>query len=39
MFQLHAIRGIAEGLDKAVVVPLMNQLIAHVKERAQMIGV
>ncbi|MGH8235632.1 MAG: type II toxin-antitoxin system HipA family toxin [Steroidobacteraceae bacterium] len=31
-------QAIAEGLDKAVVVPLMNQLIAHVKERAKVIG-
>lgn len=32
-------QAIAEGLDEAVVVPLMNQLIAHVKERAKVIGV
>jgi serine/threonine-protein kinase HipA len=29
----------AEGLDKAIVAPLMKQLIAHVKERATAIGV
>lgn len=32
-------QAIAEGLDNAVVAPLMNQLIAHVRERAKTIGV
>lgn len=32
-------QAIVEGLDKAIVAPLMNQLVAHVKERATAIGV
>lgn len=32
-------QALAEGLDRAVVARLTNQLIAHVKERAKVIGV
>lgn len=32
-------QAMAEGLNKAIVAPLMNQLVAHVKERETAIGV
>ncbi len=31
-------QAIAEGLDKVVVAPLLDQLVAHVKERARAVG-